>query len=218
MVIKKIFESSEEKESLGNYFRTKRFDFFFHRIKSMNKPISILDLGGKVNFWENRGLTGNNNYKITVLNIESEISDYSNIKTVNGNVLKLKDFKENSFDIVFSNSVIEHLYNFENQKKMAGEVLRIGKNHIIQTPNKYFFIEPHYMIPFFQFLPKKIQFKILTKTRFSRLKKWDEQLARNYTEEIRLMTQKELKEIFPKSNIFYEKFLGMTKSFTVHTF
>ena len=74
------------------------------------------------------------------------------------------------------------------------------------------------MITFFQFLPKKIQFKILTKTRFSRLKKWDEQLARNYTEEIRLMTQKELKEIFPKSNIFYEKFLGMTKSFTVHTF
>ena len=218
MVIKKIFKSSEEKESLGNYFRTKRFDFFFHRIKSMNKPISILDLGGKVNFWENRGLTGNNNYKITVLNIESEISDYSNIKTVNGNVLKLKDFKENSFDIVFSNSVIEHLYNFENQKKMAGEVLRIGKNHIIQTPNKYFFIEPHYMIPFFQFLPKKIQFKILTKTRFSRLKKWNEQLARNYTEEIRLMTQKELKEIFPKSSIFYEKFLGMTKSFTVHKF
>ncbi len=218
MVFKKIFKSSEDKESLGNYFRTKRFDFFLHRIKPMNKPISILDLGGKVNFWENRGLTGNNNFKITVLNIQSEISDYSNIKTINGNVLKLKDFKENSFDIVFSNSVIEHLYNFENQKKMAHEVLRIGKNHIIQTPNKYFFIEPHYMIPFFQFLPKKIQFKILTKTRFSRLKKWDEQFARDYTEEIRLMTQKELKEIFPKSNIFYEKFLGMTKSFTVHTF
>ncbi len=218
MVIKKIFKSSEDKESLGNYFRTKRFDFFFHRIKSMDKPISILDLGGKVNFWENRGLAGNDNFKITVLNIQSEISDYSNIKTVNGNVLKLKYFKENSFDIVFSNSVIEHLYDFENQKKMAREVLRIGKNHIIQTPNKYFFIEPHYMIPFFQFLPKKIQFQILTKTRLSRLKKWDDQFARNYTEEIRLMTQKELKEIFPKSNIFYEKFLGMTKSFTVHTF
>ena len=88
----------------------------------------------------------------------------------------------------------------------------------MQTPNKYFFIEPHYMIPFFQFLPKKIQFEILTKTRFSRLKKWDEQFAQNYTDEIRLMTKKELKEIFPKSNIFCERFLGMTKSFTVHTF
>ena len=216
MVIKKIFKSSEYKESLGNYFRTKRFGFFLHRIKLMKKPISILDLGGKINFWENRGLTGNNDFKITVLNIESEISNYSNIKTVNGNVLELKDFKENSFDIVFSNSVIEHLYNFENQKKMAVEVLRIGKNHIIQTPNKYFFIEPHYIIPFFQFYPKKIQFEILTKTKLSRLKKWDKKFAKQYLEEIRLLTLKEMKEIFPASKIYKEKFLGISKSFTAH--
>lgn len=101
---------------------------------------------------------------------------------------------------------------------MAKEVLRIGKKHIIQTPNKYFFIEPHYIIPFFQFIPKKIQLKILTKTKISRLKKWDEKFAKQYVNEIRLMKQKELNEIFPNSNIYYEKFLGMTKSFTIHTF
>ena len=99
---------------------------------------------------------------------------------------------------------------------MAGEVLRIGKNHIIQTPNKYFFIEPHYIIPFFQFYPKKIQFEILTKTRLSRLKKWDKKFAKQYLEEIRLLTLKEMKEIFPGSKIFKEKFLGISKSFTAH--
>ena len=53
------------------------------------------------------------------------------------------------YDIVHSNSVIEHLYNFENQKKMASEIIRVGQKYIVQTPNKYFFLEPHYLASFF---------------------------------------------------------------------
>ena len=105
----------------------------------MQKPISILDVGGKINFWENRGLAGNNDYKITVLNIEKEKSNYSNINCLIGDATNLNQFKNKSFDIVHSNSVIEHLYNFENQKKMASEIMRVGQKYIVQTPNKYFF-------------------------------------------------------------------------------
>lgn len=216
MIIKNIFKSSEEKDSLGNWFRNKRFKFFFDKINLMDKPISILDLGGKVKFWENRNLSGNHNFLITIINLESEKSVYPNIETKVGNILELKSFKKNSFDIVFSNSVIEHLHNFQNQKKMASEILRIGKKHIIQTPNKYFFIEPHYMFPFFQYLPSKIQYKILTKTKLSRLRKWDKKFARQYLKEIRLLTVNEMKEIFPRSKIYQEKFFGMSKSFTAY--
>ena len=187
MIIKNIFKSSEEKDSLGNWFRNKRFKFFFDKINLLDKPISILDLGGKVKFWENRNLSGNPNFLITIINLESEKSGYPNIETKVGNILELKSFKKQSFDIVFSNSVIEHLYNFQNQKKIASEILRIGKKHIIQTPNKYFFIEPHYIFPFFQYLPSKIQYKILTKTKLSRLRKWDKKFARQYLKEIRLL-------------------------------
>tara|TARA_B100000963_G_scaffold169373_1_gene147272 strand:- start:12328 stop:12984 length:657 start_codon:yes stop_codon:yes gene_type:complete len=216
MKIRDIFKSSEEKDSLGNWFRNKRFKFFFDKINLMDKPISILDLGGKVKFWENRNLSGNPNFLITIINLESEKSGYPNIETKVGNILELKSFKKKSFDIVFSNSVIEHLYNFENQKKIASEILRIGKKHIIQTPNKYFFIEPHYIFPFFQYLPSKIQYKILTKTKLSRLRKWDKKFARQYLKEIRLLTLNELKEIFPGSKIYQEKFFGMSKSFTAY--
>ena len=216
MIIKNIFKSSEEKDSLGNWFRNKRFKFFFDKINLMDKPISILDLGGRVKFWENRSLSGNHNFLITIINLESEKSVYPNIETKVGNILELKSFKKNSFDIVFSNSVIEHLYNFQNQKKIASEILRIGKKHIIQTPNKYFFVEPHYIFPFFQYLPSKIQYKILTKTKLSRLRKWDKKFARQYLKEIRLLTLNELKEIFPGSKIYQEKFFGMSKSFTAY--
>lgn len=218
MNFKNIFDISENKDSLGNQFREKRFSFFLKKFNKMQKPISILDVGGKINFWENRGLAGNNDYIITIVNIEKEKSLYSNIKTKMGDATDLSPFKDKSFDVVHSNSVIEHLYYFENQKKMASEIIRVGQKHIVQTPNKYFFLEPHYLLPFFQFIPDKLKYLILTKTKLSRLKKWDKKFASQYIEEIRLLSLKEIKVFFPSSKIYFEKFLGMNKSFTMHNF
>ncbi len=128
------------------------------------------------------------------------------------------EVKSMKSDLVISNATIEHVGSFENQKKMAQEVIRVGKKYIIQTPNKYFFIEPHYLLPFFGYLPKPIKFWILTKTKLSRLKKWDEKFAKQYIQEIRLISEKEMKILFPNSKIYFEKFLGMNKSFTTHNF
>ena len=52
----------------------------------------------------------------------------------------------------------------------------------------------------------------------SRLKKWDKKFASQYIEEIRLLSLKEMKLLFPSSKIYFEKFLGMNKSFTMHNF
>lgn len=218
MNFKSIFDISEKKDSLGNQFREKRFSFFLKKFNKMQKPISILDVGGKINFWENRGLAGNNDYIITIVNIEKEKSLYSNIKTKMGDATDLSPFNDKSFDVVHSNSVIEHLYYFENQKKMASEIIRVGQKYIVQTPNKYFFLEPHYLLPFFQFMPDKLKYFILTKTKLSRLKKWDKKFASQYIEEIRLLSLKEMKVLFPNSKIYFEKFIGMNKSFTMHNF
>jgi len=215
---KSIFDISENKNSLGNKFRKKRFSFFLKKFDSLNKPITLLDIGGKINFWENRGLAGNNDYIITIINIEKEKSNYSNINCLIGDATNLNQFNNKSFDIVHSNSVIEHLYNFENQKKMASEIMRVGKKYIVQTPNKYFFLEPHYLLPFFNIVPEKLKYLILTKTKLSRLKKWDKNFAKQYIKEIRLLSEKEMKTLFPKSKIYFEKFLGMNKSFTMHNF
>jgi|TARA_B100001093_G_scaffold469019_1_gene489442 predicted SAM-dependent methyltransferase len=215
---KSIFDISENKDSLGNQFREKRFLFFLKKINKMQKPVTILDIGGKINFWENRDLAGNNEYKITIVNIEKETSIYSNIHCEIGDATNLNKFNTKSFNIVHSNSVIEHLYNFNNQSKMASEIIRVGQKHIVQTPNKYFFIEPHYLLPFFQFFPDKLKYLILIKTKLSRLKKWDKNFAKQYIKEIKLLSMKEMKVLFPNSKIYFEKFLGMNKSFTMHNF
>ena len=59
MRIQNLFNSSDIKKSLGNCFRNRRFNFFLKKINQLKKPIKILNLGGKINFWENRVLINN---------------------------------------------------------------------------------------------------------------------------------------------------------------
>jgi SAM-dependent methyltransferase len=217
--ISNLFASSDQPNSLGAKFRFKRqadFEAFFFRTFSKNEPIRILDLGGTTYFWENSNIPNLPEIKITLLNLYLEASHHPNIKTVTGDATNLANFKEGEFDLVFSNSVIEHVYTRDNQLKMANEIQRVGKHYFIQTPNKYFPVEAHYALPFAQFYPKSLTYILLTKTKLSRLQKWDPIAAKQYLEEILLLDESDLKELFPNSKIYKEKVLGLVKSITAH--
>ena len=92
--------------------------------------------------------------EITLLNLTLVETDLPNVISIAGDATDLSDFADKSFDIAFSNSVIEHLFSFQNQQKMALEAQRVSRYHFIQTPNFWFPIEPHWVFPCFQFLPK----------------------------------------------------------------
>ena len=64
---------------------------------------------------------------------------------------------DNEFDIVFSNSVIEHVGDFWKQKLFSSEIQRVGKRYFVQTPSFWFPYEPHTLIPFYQFFPVNIK-------------------------------------------------------------
>lgn len=217
--IKSLLAPSDHPESLGNKFRSRRF-FVFENLILKNfpevSPIHILDVGGTAYFWKNMGFLQKYNIHITLLNLEKEAVNAPRISSMAGDATDLSVFKDGSFDLVFSNSVIEHLYTWENQNKMAEEVMRVGKKFFIQTPNKHFFIEAHYALPFIQYIPKKSAFHILTQTKISRMQKWAPKDAQQYLDEIRLISQKEMQKLFPGAKLYKEKFLGMTKSFTAH--
>jgi ubiquinone/menaquinone biosynthesis C-methylase UbiE len=218
--IKALFAASDQPNSIGSKFRSRRFKFFEERfIRTFHDyhEIKILDVGGTVNFWKNNSLGSKKNVSITLLNLEKEKSTAGNITSLSGDATDLSCFQNKTFDLVFSNSVIEHLYTFENQTKMAAEVQRVGKHYFVQTPNKYFFLEPHYVFPFFQFIPKKLAYFILTKTKLSRMQKWEPGFASAYLEEIRLLSLGEMKKLFPDADIYMEKFMGLNKSFVFHT-
>jgi predicted SAM-dependent methyltransferase len=218
-LISDLFASSDQPNSIGSKFRAKRlkkFEKLFFRNFNSENPIHILDLGGTNYFWKDSRIPAIKGLSITLLNLHLEKTTHPNIRSMIGDATSLNEFEDKKFDLVFSNSVIEHLYTFESQKKMADEIQRVGNKYFIQTPNKYFPVEAHYAVPFAQYLPKKLLLFILTKTKLSRLRRWDQREAQQYLDEIRLLNETEMKMLFPGSHILKEKVLGMTKSLTAH--
>jgi ubiquinone/menaquinone biosynthesis C-methylase UbiE len=179
--------------------------------------VKILDIGGTAEFWTNLEINTQNIASIVLLNLHKEEMENPLITSCQGDATNLTAYNNQEFDVVFSNSVIEHVGNFKNQQKMAGEVKRVGKRFFLQTPNKWFPIEPHFIFPFFQFLPRTLQALLLKYFNLGSYKKTgDFTNAAYYVKKIRLLTKKELVQLFPKAKIYKEKVLGLTKSFVVY--
>jgi hypothetical protein len=217
--INDLFASSDHPKSLGAKFRANRlrkFEKLYFRNFKIEKPVSILDVGGTDYFWKKSQIPNIPGVRITLLNLHSEKTTHPHIISMIGDATDMSEFADKKFDLVFSNSVIEHLYNFENQRKMADEIKRVGRKYFIQTPNKYFPIEAHYAIPFAQYLPKILVYFLLTRTKISRFRRWEQKAAQQYLDEIRLLNASEMKVLFPDSKLLRERVLGLTKSITAH--
>jgi hypothetical protein len=126
----------------------------------------------------------------------------------------MRKYPDDLYDVAHSNSVIEHVGGDKEKSRMAKEVQRIAKKHFIQTPNYWFFMEPHYRAIGFQWLPRAAQVWLL-KTRnmgcFKRAGSTEE--ARAILDSVQLLTYKDMKRYFPGSVIWREKVCGLTKSF-----
>ena len=210
-------------DGTGSYFRgfrERRMGFFLALLEAMRKEeINILDAGGTVTFWKGRDFGAVRKVRITVLNLMRQESDEKNIVSVLGDARDMSSFKDGQFDIVFSNSLIEHVGTYADQKMMAREIRRVGRNYFIQTPNYYFPVEAHFLFPFFQFLPVRCKIFLLTHFDLGYYKKArSRDDALKAIQEIRLLKMSELWELFPDSTITKERCAGLTKSFMVHRF
>ena len=104
-------------------------------------------------------------------------------------------FRTKSYDWVFSNAVIEHVGGPERQKQFAGEIRRVAKKgYFVTTPNKYFPIEPHSYLPFYQFLPESAQRKVIRLA-----PAWVHDFASS--KEIDLLTPRQFRDLFPEAKI-----------------
>ena len=88
-------------------------------------------------------------------------NNFPNLKMIRGDGRDTK-LPNNSYDIVMSNATLEHVGSFDNQNRFIKELYRISKKKcIISTPNRYFPIDSHTMLPLVHWLPKKIHRKFL---------------------------------------------------------
>ena len=220
--MKSLRKLADSRGKTSKKFREKRFSVFQSFINSHHfnteGKITILDVGGTIHFWEQMGFIEKQNVEITILNLQKEeINHYSHIKCILGNGCDMKEFTDNTFDVVFSNSVIEHVRTFQNQEKMAKEIQRVGKAYFLQTPNYWYFLEPHFLFFGFQFLPIKARAFLLRKFQlgwYPKIKDYNRSIE--IAQRIRLLRKKELKKLFPSAMIVKEKLFGFTKSFMVY--
>ena len=206
------YTNVNDANSISNKFRRKRIEIFRKLLIKYNSPVKILDLGGTYEFWENMDLISEK-YQFTILNTDTVTTKIKNITLIKKDVRDLSEFRDNEYDIVFSNSLIEHVGDFQVQKKIADEIIRIGKSYFIQTPNYYFPLEPHFLFPYFQLLPKKLKIILLSHFNLGWFNKSGKSEAEKIINSIRLLKYKELKILFPLALILKEKFSGFTKSF-----
>ncbi len=196
------------------YFRSRRMSKFVNTFHLTPKT-TILDVGGDLFNW----LLIDCPAQVTILNVKEPrggISDLPpNFRFVLGDGTQLI-YSDRSFDIVYSNSVIEHLYTYENQRRFACEAMRVGKYLWIQTPNKRFCVEPHLITPFVHWLPKIVQRRILRNcTIWGLITRPSQQYIDGFLDEVRLLSFDEMQEFFPGYEIQHEKFLFFTKAFVV---
>ncbi len=211
MLLKKLVSNQD---SLSVRLRRKRFTFFTTLMSGVPKPLRILDVGGTEVFWKTMDFADQTDIDIVLFNRKTFQVSHPNFISIAGDARDMKQFKDNEFDVVFSNSLIEHVGSYEDQKVAADEIKRVGIRYFVQTPNYYFPIEPHFLCPCFQFLTPGIKAFLLQHFNLGWYKKIENhQKAIKTANAIRLLKKRELQQLFPEAEIYKEKILGLTKSF-----
>jgi 2-polyprenyl-3-methyl-5-hydroxy-6-metoxy-1,4-benzoquinol methylase len=122
----------------------------------------------------------------------SEVEDYRRsfpgVKTLVFNGCALP-FRDKSFDVIYSNAVVEHLPDPEAQQRFAAEVVRVARGWFVTTPNLYYPIEPHYHLPLVQFLPQRWQRSLVRS------------LGRTPYANLNLLTKRQLHRLLPDGDV-----------------
>ncbi|OHB49159.1 MAG: hypothetical protein A2Y10_03385 [Planctomycetes bacterium GWF2_41_51] len=185
---------------------------------SPSESKKVLDVGAEINPNGDRGLQLIDSYpwknNLHAINLSSEHINriknfYPQVDARIGDACQLP-WPDKYFDIVYCNAVIEHLGSFSNQKKMAQEILRVGKTWFVTTPNRWYPFEFHLRLPLVTWFPGNLYLRAGRICSYCHIKK-KYVFGRN-RKDLRLMTSKELKLCFPQGNIIKQRITFMAET------
>jgi hypothetical protein len=211
----------EGEGSFAGRARRRRARWLLERFPDLAE-MRVLDLGGEVRTWQEFPVRP---AEVVLLNIPAQVEkeqaaldragDPAGLRVVPGDGCDPSaELRQEAFDLVFSNSVIEHVGGYERRQAFARTARELAPHHWVQTPNRYFPLEPHWLFPGFQFLPPRARAAV------SRV--WP---AGNYARDrrplekrlntilwVELLSPAEMRLLFPDSQLLRERAGGLTKS------
>lgn len=204
----------EGPNSFGSRFRSRRWALAQERFPEL-PDMRVLDLGGTVQAWERAPVTPAH---VTVLNLtEPGEPSTDSIVPILGDACDAAAVLEatssrTEFDLVFSNSVLEHVGGHANRTRFAESVRSLAPLHWVQTPYRYFPVEPHWLFPGMQFLPLALRARIAASWPLAHSPSPTLDKATSAAMWTELVSMTEMRHYFPESQIARERLLGLTKS------
>jgi hypothetical protein len=208
---------------LRRFTREKRLKVFNAFMQGASGRMRLIDLGGTVRFWESWGLAKQPLLDVTLVNNHDRDKQYANdpvslpnLHRLNADVLTLTAADFSKYDVIFSNSLIEHLPGRDLQRKLAQAIIDSGRPYFLQTPNKRSPLDPHFprpYVPFFAAYPRALQARLLSWSALgsgSASPSYDAALTRlqNYFP----LTARDVRQLFPRARIVMERPLGVPMS------
>jgi hypothetical protein len=192
--------------AIARRFRRRRMRRFCDAFR-VRSDTRVLDIGGTPAIWS----VAPTRPRLVVIN-KAVVPQEPGILFVRADARRLP-FRDEAFPVVFSNSVMEHVGSYEDQRSFASEVHRVGRRYFVQTGNQRFPVEIHFLTPFIHWLPRRWQRRLVRNfTVWGLLVRPSEEEAQALLAEIRLPTEPEMRECFPEAVMWYERVLGLKKA------
>jgi hypothetical protein len=203
--------------SIEYQFRQRRYQHIktlIDAILARRGRCRIIDIGGTEWYWRiASGHIDDERITVDLVNLEAVKTAKPNFRSLAANACDMRDFKDMSYDLVHSNSVIEHVGTWDAMSRMAANVRRLAPSYFVQTPYFWFPFEPHFRFPFFHWLPEPWRYRLIMRMDMGYIPKAGsiEHAVRSVQSAL-LLDQKQFSALFPDAAIRRERFLGLTKS------
>ena len=204
-------------KSLSFRFRQKRLRYIETAVAQIlfrQGNCRILDIGGEEQYWKIwSDKIANSRIQVDLVNLTEVPTVMPNIRSIKGNACDLTDFGDMSYDLVHSNSVIEHVGTWDNMVRMALNVRRLAPAYFVQTPYFWFPIEPHFRFPIFHWLPELARYRLIMKRELGFMPRANSVSdAVRYVQSASLLDHQQFSVLFPDAVIKFERIFGFAKS------
>jgi hypothetical protein len=219
---RQLLAAYDDPRSLRRRLRLKRIKPLLDMIASTYREkgsVSVVDIGGTERYWSilPQAFLDEHKVGITIVNLPgaSLPEAHGRYRFVCADGCDLSPFRDQSFDIAHSNSVVEHVGDWPRMKAFASETKRVARQYFVQTPNFWFPVEPHCMTPLIHWLPKPARLWLVMRLRLGHWQKAgtvDEGML--VIESARLLTRSMLASLFPEGKLLCERLFLLPKSYT----
>lgn len=196
--------------SLGERSRRRRWTQFVETFSNL-ADLRVIDLGGTVEFWLRAPVQPRCVVLVNLVSSGVELPTW--MSEFVGDACSLPERVTNSsYDLVYSNSVIEHVGGHHRRIAFVEAVHDLAPRHWVQTPYRYFPVEPHWVCPGMQFFPLWLRARIGMRWPLVHTRTDDLGVAIESQLGVELLDLTQMRHYFPGSTIVHDRVAGLTKS------